>query len=313
MQSCLSNEEGSGEGVSSPSSGMSLIHSQGNDAMINTGNTGLLAVAHTMGPVTINQAGSKSGLPTSSSILPRNVELFGRKNEFNKVWAALSEDLTMAALVGAPGMGKSAIAASFVYKWLSEEAGKRFVFWISVDSEQNLRHSCLDVLAKFHEKPDKDKTSTLDLANLTREKLEGIPATHAWTLVFERVQPKLGLALDGPKAIEKWFLDRKLGLLAGRGRILFTTRYDSCLRDMSRNMSTVIKKVIVEKLEDEHAANMLLSGLDDEDVNEDTKQAAKELVSMKYFDGLPLAVSIANEKISTLYLFRSICTILTIT
>ncbi len=217
-------------------------------------------------------------------MLPRFLPpLFGRKDELKMLDDAFGES-EMAALVAPGGYGKSLLANTYACDWVKKDDTKRFTISIIAETEAAVQRGYRNVLQRVFNEDHSQENRTLELAKLVWEKLNNV--SYDWIFVFDNVPEQVD-DKEGPDAFKPWFFADQHG--EGRGKILMTTRHASY---GGTTVLGYIKKVDLESLPQDVAVEMLLADIV---TPSNMMEAAKELVSKAYFDGLTLAIATANS------------------
>jgi len=143
----------------------------------------------------------------------RNQAFVGRESDFEKLHQDLSRNGSICVLSGTGGIGKSATAIEYTYKFEREYA---YIFWIQAETPVSCAYSYGQIATHLGLNGDEIVRHQERLVMLSRDFLER--TGKRWLLVFDNV--------DDLSALQK-FLPSEL--LETKGSILITTRNASLL------------------------------------------------------------------------------------
>ena len=224
-------------------------------------------------------------LTLPASYIPEPQPLIGREEQIAALYSTLGTPRTMAALVGRGGSGKSHCAKTFARKWSDQPDSRRWTYWLSAETETELRQSYIDLLDRLGSALPTGDLGTAEIARRVWEQLK--VNQFEYLLVFDNAPEVDERGRDGPDALRSLFLpiDRNSW---SRGRVLITSR--SKLFSGATSIGDIVK-VDVGPLSSDAAVQMLLK--DDQDSSDSQaaafRAAAAELVERLEF--LPLAIS----------------------
>lgn len=173
---------------------------------------------------------------------PRNVDFIGRVGDMDKVYGELSRPGNVCVLSGIGGLGKSALAAEYTYRFA---VAYSYIFWVQAETPM----ICADTFAQIAITAAAQKRSSLPsldeqrLVSLSQEFLE--QTSDRWLLVFDNVDQKLDL---------RRFLPMDMARTAGS--VLITTNRD----DIGlANSPFTFTRIQLGKLTLEESRRLLLS------------------------------------------------------
>ena len=238
--------------------------------------------------------GNMTEIPRST--LPVTLKpLFGRDEILRKLGQYMKKPGSIGALTGGAGVGKSHCARKFAHDWVQggTKNRKRLGFWISAETESEVRHGYNDILEALGVEIEEtnDFLSTSHLADIVWEALTQT-FEFEWIVVFDNV-PAVDAELEeiGPDVIKDWFFPHPHDP-RGLGRILITTHSWSYQGSLALGE---IRRFDVHPLSTKPAVEMLFARLNMrwEDVPRKTRKKAELLVGKDYFNGLPIAIEAA--------------------
>jgi hypothetical protein len=138
----------------------------------------------------------------------RNQAFVGRESEFDKLHQELSQNGRICVLSGTGGIGKSATAVEYTYKFEQEYA---YIFWVQAETPLSCAHSYGQIATHLGLNGDEIIRDQERLIILSRSFLER--TGKRWLLVFDNV--------DDLPALQQFLPS---DLLDTRGSILITTR-----------------------------------------------------------------------------------------
>jgi hypothetical protein len=140
--------------------------------------------------VTADEASNaaRSFKPVRTGIAPRKVEFEGRIQDLKELYTKLSIPSHTCILSGTGGIGKSALAAEYTYRFESEYS---YIFWVQAETPIVCAEAYSQIATKVVLKDQATNQDQETLIMLSREFLE--EATKRWLLVFDNVDEWLDL------------------------------------------------------------------------------------------------------------------------
>jgi hypothetical protein len=154
---------------------------------------------------------------------PRNQAFVGRQSDLDKLYEDLSKPGRICVLSGTGGIGKSATAIEYTYKFEQDYA---YIFWVQAETPVSCGDSYGQIATHLGLTGDEVIRDQERLIVLSREFLER--TGKRWLLVFDNVDDMLALQQFLPS-----------NLLDTRGSILITTRNSSGFGPLAQMSSRV--------------------------------------------------------------------------
>lgn len=218
---------------------------------------------------------------------PRNPDFVGRINDMAIVHQSLQDSGQVCALVGIGGLGKSALAAEYTWKFKSCYA---YIFWVPAETAMICADSFSQIALRVVPNARAD-TEEERLVNMGREFLEN--TTDRWLVVFDNVDEGFDLRRFLPS-----------NLTTSSGSVLITTRKQQL--DLSM-LSAKPSRIDLNVLTLEESRELLLqSAKADQEVEELRFHPEYKLAGeiAKRAERLPLALSLIAG-----YVLASECTL----
>ena len=256
--------------------------------------TSLSILKNPEGIVPYERPAPENRMKTPRSKLPAPLStLFGRDEDLRRLGEYLTKPGTMAALSGVSGVGKSHLANKFVHDWVAKSFKNRCGFWISAETENDVRRGYNNVLQALGTEIDEenDSISTSRLAEIVWTTLTRT-SDFDWIIVFDNVPAEDSQSGEkGPHGIKHWFFPLSRGPWE-MGRILFTTQSRSY---QGRTVLGEIRRFDVLPLAADASIHMLLARLGKrwEGTPRKSIEAAEVLVGEKFLQGIPTAIEAA--------------------
>jgi tetratricopeptide (TPR) repeat protein len=172
---------------------------------------------------------------------PRNEEFMGRENNLASLYKILSEPGKVCVVSGEGGMGKTALAVEFSYRY---EQSYHYIFWIQAETPVGSCDTFCQIALQLGLAADGTDTDTL--IRLGREYLEAVKDKR-WLMVFDNVDKWDDIDMYTPSKTS-----------ATNGSILITTRHGS-LTAPSR--PTNYYRIALQELDVDSGRNLLIHGL----------------------------------------------------
>lgn len=203
---------------------------------------------------------------------PRNEDFVGREQSLAKLYRILSEPGYVCALYGEGGLGKTALAVEFTYRY---EQSFHYIFWIQAGTIVGARDTFCQIALQLELAPQ-DAEQDL-LIRLGREFLETVK-TERWLLVFDSLENWLEVEDCLPTRISQT-----------NGSILVTTRKHDVAA--SHSPDNYFRVPIVE-LDPDEGKLILLSSLPEELRPTDEDNAAAGEIASQI--GIPLTLTLIS-------------------
>ena len=202
-------------------------------------------------------------------------EFVGRSEDLSRMHEALSLAGQICVLSGQGGVGKTAAATEYSYRFQKEYS---YIFWVEAETAGG----CADkfaLIAAGLELPEAKKVDQTGLIILVKEFLS--KAERRWLLIFDNVEEWISISKYIPRNFSKTL-----------GSILITTRYDGLLTRPSRNYH----KIWLGALSLHDGTALLLQSMNPRSVKKVVREydsAQRELAAKatKLVGSLPLAIS----------------------
>ncbi|ERS95853.1 hypothetical protein HMPREF1624_07930 [Sporothrix schenckii ATCC 58251] len=175
---------------------------------------------------------------------PRNSDFMGRDKELANLYKILSEPGRVCVVSGEGGMGKTALAVE--YSWRFEQS-YHYIFWVQAETPVGSSDTFSQIAQQLQLAPDGTDQDTL--VRLGREFIEQIK-DRRWLMVLDNV--------DRWEDIDAYMPNKTS---ATQGSILITTRHES-LTAPSRPVNYY--RVMLEELNVEEGRKLLIFGLPEE-------------------------------------------------
>jgi hypothetical protein len=195
---------------------------------------------HAPGPPSLASSTEKLPLLRVASF-PKDEDFMGREASLANLYKILSEPGRVCVVSGEGGMGKTALAIEFSYRY---EQSYHYIFWIQSETPVGLCDTFCQIALQLGLAADGTETETL--IKLGREFLENVKDKR-WLMIFDNV--------------DKWddidqYTPGKTS--ATNGSILITTRHES-LTAPSR--PTNYFRIALQELDIDEGRNLLIHGL----------------------------------------------------
>ncbi|CAK7197989.1 hypothetical protein SEUCBS139899_000644 [Sporothrix eucalyptigena] len=201
------------------------------------------------------QAQSQAGPPSLASSTeklpllrtwssPRNPDFMGRDKELANLYKILSEPGRVCVVSGEGGMGKTALAVEYTWRF---EQSYHYIFWVQAETPVGSSDTFSQIAQQLRLAPDGTDQDTL--IRLGREFLEQIKDKR-WLMVLDNVDRWEDIDVYTPNKTS-----------ATQGSILITTRHES-LTAPSRPVNYF--RIMLQELGIEEGRKLLISGLPEE-------------------------------------------------
>lgn len=175
---------------------------------------------------------------------PRNSDFMGRDKELANLYKILSEPGRVCVVSGEGGMGKTALAVEYTWRF---EQSYHYIFWVQAETPVGSSDTFSQIAQQLHLAPDGTDQDTL--IRLGREFLEQIKDKR-WLMVLDNVDRWEDIDVYTPNKTS-----------ATQGSILITTRHES-LTAPSRPVNYF--RIMLQELDVEEGRKLLIFGLPEE-------------------------------------------------
>lgn len=175
---------------------------------------------------------------------PRNSDFMGRDKELANLYKILSEPGRVCVVSGEGGMGKTALAVEYTWRF---EQSYHYIFWVQAETPVGSSDTFSQIAQQLQLAPDGTDQDTL--IRLGREFLEQIKDKR-WLMVLDNVDRWEDIDVYTPNKTS-----------ATQGSILITTRHES-LTAPSRPVNYF--RIMLQELDVEEGRKLLIYGLPEE-------------------------------------------------